>query len=508
VTETATRSRATATIDVVNPATGDLVEQLVAATPADVEAAAIRGRAAQRAWAARPWRERVRVLNRFHDLVLDRSDEVLDTIQSETGKARRDAMAEVITVAGTVRYYAAHGRSHLRTRRHRAGIPLLTGARTQWRPHGLVGLITPWNFPFLLGVGDAIPALLAGCAVLTKPSEVTPRSTLLARDLLVEAGLDADLFQPLVGEGSELGPAIVDSVDYVGFTGSEAVGRIVAHGAAERLIPYSLELGGKNPMLVLPGTRVDDAVDGLMTGAFANAGQTCICVERVYVHDDVWDEFVAAATERVRALRLGWSSGFETDMGSLVSEPHAARVRAHIDDAVERGATVLAGGSEPLDGLPSTFVRPTLLTDTTEEMALHAQETFGPVVRLERVSSVEEAVTLANDSAYGLNASVWAGGRRSARAIAQRIEVGTANVNATLLAYNSFDVPMGGIRASGVGRRHGAAGIQRYCRQGSVVDSFRSGGGYELLLRTMDSPRRARMLLRTVRLWRRIPGIR
>lgn len=507
VTQTMTPDQ-TEAIEVVNPATGELVERVATQSAQDVAAAAVRGRAAQREWAARSWRDRAKVLVRFHDLLLERADEVLDTIQSETGKARRDAIAEVITVAGTVRYYAAHGRAHLRTQRKRGGLPLLTGARVTWTPHGLVGLITPWNFPFLLGVGDAIPALLAGCAVLTKPSEVTPRSTLLARDLLVEAGLPKDLFQPLVGDGAQLGPAIVEEVDYVGFTGSEQVGRIVAHGAAERLIPYSLELGGKNPMLVLPGTKVGDAVDGLLTGAFANAGQTCICVERVYVHDSVWDEFVAEATRRVAALRLGFSSGFDVDMGSLVSETHAARVRAHIDDAVAKGATVLTGGSEPLEGMPETFVRPTLLVDTTTEMSLHAEETFGPVVRLERVASVDEAVRLANDSAHGLNASVWGGRRSSARRIAERIEVGTANVNATLLAYNSFDVPMGGIRASGVGRRHGAAGIQRYCRQASVVDSFRTAGGYEVLLRAMDTPGRARLLLRVVKAWRRLPGLR
>jgi succinate-semialdehyde dehydrogenase/glutarate-semialdehyde dehydrogenase len=497
-----------ATIDVTNPATGELVETLELMDASGVAAAAASARAAQAGWAARSWRERARVIARFHDLILDRAELILDTIQTESGKARRDALAEVITVAGTARYYLAHGRHHLADRRARGGVPLLTRARSTWQPHGLVGLLTPWNFPFLLGVADALPALLAGNAVLTKPSEVTPRSTLLARDLLVEAGLDPALFQPLVGTGPELGQAVIDQVDYVGFTGSTATGRIVARAAAERLIPCSLELGGKNPMLVMPGTRIPDAVEGLVSGGFANTGQTCICVERVYVHDSIWDEFTAAAIERVGELRVGWSRGFDRDIGSLVSAEHADKVRAHVDEAVAAGATVLAGGTAPLEGLPSTFIAPTLLTDATSSMQVYAEETFGPVVRLERVASADEAIARANDSDLGLNGSVWAGSRRTARALARRLAVGTANVNSTLLIYNSYDVPMGGIRRSGIGRRHAAAGIQRYCRQQSIVESFSRGGGYELLLRAMDSPRRARQLLRVVRLWRRVPGMR
>ncbi|MCW2923390.1 MAG: aldehyde dehydrogenase [Thermoleophilia bacterium] len=495
-------------LDVDNPATGETVATIEQVGADAVAPAAERARAAQVRWAARPWRERAAVVRRFHDLALDRSDLVLDTIQSESGKSRRDALAELITVAGTARYYLAHGRHHLSDRRARPGVPLLTRARSAWQPHGLVGLITPWNFPFLLGVADALPALLAGNAVLTKPSELTPLSTLLARDLLVEAGLDPDLFQPLVGAGPELGGPLVAAVDYVGFTGSTATGRIVARAAADRLIPCSLELGGKNPMLVMPGARIEDAVHGLVAGGFANSGQTCISVERIYVHDDVWDEFVAGARARVGALRVGWSEGFDVEMGSLVSVDHADKVRAHIADARERGAEILVGGDEPPPGLGRAFVTPTIVTGTDETMAIHSEETFGPVVRLERVASAEEAIAKANDSDLGLNGSVWAGGRRGARGLARRLAVGTANVNSTLLIYNSYDVPMGGIRRSGIGRRHAAAGIQRYCRQQSIVESFSRGGGYEIILRLVDTPKRTAALLRVVRLWRRVPGMR
>jgi succinate-semialdehyde dehydrogenase / glutarate-semialdehyde dehydrogenase len=312
----------------------------------------------------------------------------------------------------------------------------------------------------------------------------------------------------LVGDGPTLGPALIDEVDYVGFTGSTPTGRVIARAAADRLIPFSLELGGKNPMVVLPGARVDDAVHGLMTGAFANSGQTCICIERVYVHESIWDEFVSKAIAAVEALDVRWSTGYDADMGSLVGEDHAAKVREHLQDAIDRGARVLVGGLEPPAGLGPAFVRPTLLTDATPEMLLYRDETFGPVVSLVRVSSAQEAISLANDSEQGLNGSVWGGSRQQAHQVARQLEVGTAGVNSSLLIYNSYDVPMGGIRHSGIGRRHGAVGIQRYCRQQSIVESFARWGGYEQLLRAATTPQRVGLLLLVVWLWRRLPGLR
>lgn len=490
-----------------NPATGDVVAELDGHAAADVPAAAERARRAQVGWAARPLQHRVRVLTRFHDLVLARADEVLDTCQVESGKARRDALAELWTVVGTARYYAAHGGRHLREQAHRAAVPGLTRARVSLHPHGLVGLISPWNFPFLLGIADALPALLAGNAVLAKPSELTPMSALLARRLLVESGLDPDLLQVLVGPGGELGPAIIDAVDYVGFTGSTEIGRSVARHAADRLIPCSLELGGKNPLLVLPGARVEDAVAGLMTGAFGNAGQTCISVERAYVHEHLWDEFVERAAEAAEALRVGWSLGWDMHVGSLASVEHATKVLEHVDDARTHGATVVTGGNA-LPELGPAFVQPTLLTGVRPGMRMHDEETFGPVVALRRVGSTSEAVELANRSDFGLNASVWAGTQHDGVAVARRLEVGSANVNSTLLVYNSFDVPMGGIRQSGLGRRHGADGILRYVRRQSIVSSFARGGGYEQLIGWVDSPRRARAMLLVARAWRHVPVIR
>jgi succinate-semialdehyde dehydrogenase/glutarate-semialdehyde dehydrogenase len=495
-------------LEVTNPATGKPAGRVPIAAADDVAAAARRARAAQPAWEAAGWKARAAMVRRFHDLILGAAFErVLDTIQDESGKARRDALAELLTVAGTARYYLAHGRSALRPERRRGALPGLTRAELLYKPYGLVGLITPWNYPFLLGIGDALPALLAGNAVLAKPSELTPLSTALARELLIESGLPDDVLQVVHGPGATTGAAVPGVVDSVGFTGGGITGRKVAVAAAERLIPCSLELGGKNPMIVLPGARLDQVMIGLLAGAFSNSGQTCISVERIYVHDAVYDDFVAAARRTLDRLRLGWSRDLALDMGSLISAEHAAKVVGHIEDAVARGATVLAGGG-PRPDLGPTFVAPTLLAGVTPQMRLAREETFGPVSSVYRVRDVEEAVRLANDSEYGLNASVWAGSVSAGRRVARRLETGSVGVNATLLIYHSFDTPMGGVKASGVGRRHGPHGIRRYVQAQSVVSSRSAGGGYESLLVRADDRRWERALRLAFRLWRHVPGLR
>ncbi|HEX6198631.1 MAG TPA: succinic semialdehyde dehydrogenase [Thermoanaerobaculia bacterium] len=506
-TKTKKPARTLDTIPVVNPATGEEVGAVPATPPAGVAEAVVRARAAQRRWAERSFAERAAVLRRFHDTVLDEADRVLDTIQRESGKARRDALSEVVTVAGTARYYVAHGEGHLADERRQAAVPGLTSARVAHKPLGVCGLITPWNFPFLLSVADALPALLAGNAVVVKPSEVTPLSAELGREMLIASGLHPDLFQLVHGDGAELGPALIGAVDYVGFTGSTAVGRKVAVAAAERLIPFSLELGGKNPMIVLADAPLEDAVTGFVSGAMCNTGQSCISIERVYVERGIYDRYVEALVERVRGLQVGWSLGWELDMGSLISRKHTEKVWSHVEDAVARGATVLAGG-ELLPDLGPTFIAPTLLTDTTPEMKLSCEETFGPVVSIEAVDSAEEAVEKANATRYGLNASIWAGDTDRALRLARRLETGSANVNATLLIYNSFDAPMGGVKESGLGRRHGPHGIRRYTQEQALVESTAAGGGYEALLVHTNTPRKAKALLQAFRLWRKVPFIR
>src|SRR5215475_5153198 len=248
--------------------------------------------------------DRARIIRRFHDLMLDRRRVVLDTIQSESGKTRRDALAEVVSVAGTARYYVAHGAGHLQARRRSPAVPLVTSAEIVYKPHGVVGLITPWNYPFLLGIADALPALLAGNAVVVKPSELTPLSAVLARDLLIESGIDPDLIALVHGAG-DVGNELIRHVDYIGFTGGTVTGRKVAVAASERLIPYSLELGGKNPMIVLAGASLEDAATGLIAGAFGNSGQTCISIERVYVEESIYEQFAGRVAAKASELKLG-----------------------------------------------------------------------------------------------------------------------------------------------------------------------------------------------------------
>jgi acyl-CoA reductase-like NAD-dependent aldehyde dehydrogenase len=366
----------------------------------------------------------------------------------------------------------------------------------------VVGLITPWNYPFLLGIADAIPALLAGNSVIVKPSELTPLSMNLARDLFVESGLDPHLLIVVHG-GAGIGSELIRNVDYVGFTGGTETGRKVAIAASSRLIPFSLELGGKNPMIVLEGASLENAVKGLLVGAFANSGQSCISIERVYVQESIYEEFARRLAEKTATLKLGWSRSWDVDMGSMISATHAQKVRSRIEEAVSAGVRVLAGGKQRADLGPS-FVEPTVLAGADDRMPISREETFGPVVALYPVQNAEEAIRRANDSSFGLNASVWAVGRSRGLAVARQLEAGSAVVNSTLLIYNTFDVPMGGIKQSGIGRRHGEHGILRYTQAQSIVSSVARGGGYDSILSRIKNERMARIATTITKLWRRI----
>ncbi len=449
-----------------------------------------------------PFRARARIVRRFHDLVLNDRGRILDTIQSETGKARRDALAEIVTVAGTARYYITNGAEHLSNKHRNPAVPAITAAEVIYKPHGVVGLITPWNYPFLLGIADAIPALLAGNAVLVKPSELTPLSANLARDLFIQSGLDPNLLSVVHGD-AEAGSELIQHVDYIGFTGGTNTGRKVAVRAAERLTPFSLELGGKNPMVVLEGASLEDAARGLIVGAFSNSGQTCISVERIYVQESIYEKFARRIVEETSSLKLGWSPSWDIDMGSLISADHAKKVLRRVEAAVDRGARVLAGGKVRTD-LGPAFIEPTILTSVNDSMPISREETFGPVVALYPVKDAEEAIRQANDSEFGLNASVWAGGQAKARAIAHRLETGSAAINSTLLIYNTFDVPMGGVKLSGIGRRHGEHGILRYTQAQSIVSSIAAGGGYDATLMRVKSEGMVKILVGALKVWRRL----
>ena len=494
-------------IPVFNPATGEEVGAVPRTPRGDVAGVVARAARAQKAWGDAPFAERAAVIRRFHDLLLDEADRVIDNLQRETGKARRDALSEVVTLAGTARYYLHHGEDHLRDEKRQPAVPGLTSARIVYKPVGVVGLITPWNFPLLLPMGDGLPALLAGNALVVKPSEITPLSAEVGRELWIAAGLHPDLLQLVHGDGAEVGQELIRHVGYVGFTGSTEVGRKIAVAAGEQLIPYSLELGGKNPMVVLADAPIPDVVTGFVSGAFANSGQTCICNEQVFVERPIYDRFVEELTERVEAMTVGWSMDYDRDMGSLISEEHTEKVWSHVEDALAKGARVVAGGRR-LTELGPCFIHPTVLADVTPDMLAGRDETFGPVVSVTPVDSVEEAVERANATPYGLNSSVWGGDGDRALRIARRLETGTAGVNSTLLIYHSFDTPMGGVKQSGIGRRHGEHGIRRFTQQQSIVESFATGGGYESILVRTDTAAKAKALLGAFRLWRKIPFLR
>ncbi|MFD6874032.1 MULTISPECIES: succinic semialdehyde dehydrogenase [unclassified Streptomyces] len=451
------------------PFTGDKLADLPEATPEDVAEAFERARAAQGAWAAVPVRRRAAVLLRFHDLVLDRQAEVLDLIQLETGKARLHAHEEVQAVAVAARHYGRKAPSYLRPKGHTGAMPTLTKVTELRQPRGVVGQIAPWNYPLELSVGDALPAFVSGNAVVMKPDTETALTALWARDLLIEAGLPAEVFQIVLGEGPVVGPEVVRHADYVSFTGSTRTGREVAQGAAARLVGVSLELGGKNAMLVLADADVEKAAAGAVRACFSSAGQLCISIERLYVHASIADEFVERFAARTKAMRLGSALAYGADMGSLVGERQLETVQRHVDEAVAKGATLVAGGVARPD-LGPLFYEPTILDGVEAPMAVCAEETFGPVVSVYRFTDEDEAVDRANATSYGLNASVWTKDARRGHSVAARLRTGTVNINDGYApAYGSAQAPMGGMKDSGLGRRHGSEGILKYTEAQTVA---------------------------------------
>ncbi|MGW1377565.1 succinic semialdehyde dehydrogenase [Streptomyces sp. NPDC002446] len=451
------------------PFTGDKLADLPQSTPEDVATAFERARAAQKRWAKVPLKQRAAVLLRFHDLVLRRQAEVLDLIQLETGKARLHAHEELQAVAVAARHYGRRGPAYLRPKGHTGVVPTLTKVTELRQPRGVVGQIAPWNYPFELSVGDALPAFAAGNAVVMKPDTETALTALWAREQLIEAGLPEDVWQVVIGEGPVVGPAVVAHADYVSFTGSTRTGREVAQGAAARLVGVSLELGGKNAMLVLRDADVDKAAAGAVRGCFSSAGQLCISIERLYVHESVADDFLERFAARTKAMRLGNSLAYGADMGSLVGERQLETVTRHVEEAVAKGARVVAGG-RPRPDIGPYFHEPTILDGVEAPMAVCGEETFGPVVSVYRFSDEDEAVALANATPYGLNSSVWTRDGRRGRAIAARLRTGTVNVNESYAAgYGSVQSPMGGMGDSGLGRRHGAEGILKYTEAQTVA---------------------------------------
>jgi succinate-semialdehyde dehydrogenase/glutarate-semialdehyde dehydrogenase len=451
------------------PFTGEKLADLPGSTPEDVANAFERARAAQAGWAATPVRQRAAVLLRFHDLVLERQAEILDLIQLETGKARLHAHEEVQAVAVAARHYGRKASAYLRPKRHTGAVPVLTRVTELRRPRGVVGQIAPWNYPFELSIGDALPAFVAGNALVMKPDTETALTALWARDLLIEAGLPEAVFQVVLGEGPVVGPEVVKHADYVSFTGSTRTGREVAQSAAARLVGVSLELGGKNAMLVLHDADIEKAAAGAVRACFSSAGQLCVSIERLYVHESVAEVFLERFVARTKAMRLGTALAYGADMGSLAGERQFQTVTRHVEEAVAKGATVLAGGVARPDIGPY-FFEPTVLDGVEAPMTVCGEETFGPVVSIYRFSDEDEAIAQANATSYGLNSSVWTRDGRRGREIAARLCTGTVNINEGYApAYGSVQSPMGGMKDSGLGRRHGSEGILKYTEAQTVA---------------------------------------
>ena len=462
------------------PFTGGPATTLPLSTEDDVEAAFAMARRAQLDWVRRPVRERSRVLLRLHDLVLDRQAEGMDLAQMETGKARRDAFEELMDCALNARHYARVGPAMLAPGKRLGVYPGLTRTVEYHHPKGVIGVIAPWNYPITLAISDALPALLAGNAVVLRPDIQTTVTSLWAVDLLRDAGLPEGLLPVVIGPGSVVGPWVIDRADYVMFTGSTPVGRGVAARCGERLIGCSLELGGKNALVVRVDADIERAAEIAERACFANSGQLCIGIERVYVHEAIAEAFQVAFLRRLRALRLRPGIGWGAEMGSLVSAKHRDAVLAHIDDAVGKGAEVLTGGRARPDVGPF-YVEPTVLRGVTDDMLLCRDETFGPVAALYTFGTDDEAVAMANDSEYGLNAAVLTRDTRAGRAMALRIHAGTVNVNEAYgSTWGSTGAPMGGMKASGLGRRHGVEGLMKYTESQTVSVQHLLGFGAPL----------------------------
>jgi acyl-CoA reductase-like NAD-dependent aldehyde dehydrogenase len=457
-------------IPVENPATGEIIAHVPDMSAEQVAEMAAAGRAAQPEWEAYGLDGRARILLRAQKWVMDNADRVVATICSETGKTFEDAeLAEIGYAGNAFGFWAKQGPEYLADERVKSSQILVKGKKliNRYRPLGLIGVIGPWNYPLTNSFGDCIPALMAGNSVILKPSEVTPLTSMLMAEGLRECGLPENVLQIATGRGGT-GAALIEQVDMIMFTGSTKTGKKVAETAARRLIPASLELGGKDPMLVLADADVERAANYATYFAMQNAGQTCISIERVYVEEPVYDEFVAKVSEKVRELRVGKPEGpGSVEVGAITFPPQMETIKDHVADAIQKGARVLVGGHEAPGA--GRFFEPTVLVDVDHTMKCMTEETFGPTLPIMKVADTDEAVRLANDSPYGLGASVFSRDTERGEAVARRLESGAANVNDAMINYTVLELPMGGAKASGLGSRHGAGGIRKYCSQQAIV---------------------------------------
>jgi acyl-CoA reductase-like NAD-dependent aldehyde dehydrogenase len=457
-------------IPVENPATGEVITTVPAMSAEEVKELAARARKAQPEWEAMGFDGRAKVLRRAQKWVTDNSVRIIDVIVSETGKTYEDAqLAEISYAANAFGFWAKMAPEYLADERVKSSQLFVKGAKliVRYRPLGLVGVIGPWNYPLTNSFGDCIPALAAGNAVILKPSEITPLTSMLMAEMLRESGMPDDVYQVATGYG-ETGTALVDEADFIMFTGSTKTGKKVAERAAQTLTPVGLELGGKDPMIVLADADLERAANGAAFYSMQNSGQTCISVERVYVEEPVYDEFLAKVRDKVGALRQGRPGDpGSVDVGAMTFPPQLDIIEDHVKDAVDKGAKVEVGGHAKTEG--GRFYEPTVLTGVDHSMKAMTEETFGPTLPIMKVKDADEAVKMANDSPYGLAASVWTKDTAKGEAVARRIEAGAVCVNDAMLNYAALELPMGGWKESGLGSRHGAGGIRKYCAQQTIL---------------------------------------
>lgn len=460
----------TAALAVHNPATGELVGEVPVLDAAAVARLVAAARVAQPGWEALGFKGRAAVFRAAQRWIIANGQRVRDTICSETGKTFEDAQAEVSLAAASFAFWARHAGRYLAERKLRSTSPLAPGRRVliRYAPLGVVGVIGPWNYPLVNSFGDCVPALMAGNAVVLKPSELTPMTALLAKEMMDQCGMPAGVFSVATGDG-ETGEALVDGVDFVMFTGSTATGRKVMERAARTLTPVSLELGGKDPMIVCADADLERAANAAAYYSMNNCGQVCISVERVYVEAPVYEEFLARVTEKIGRLRQGRSTGpGQAEVGAVTAPDQVAIIDRQVTDARQRGASVVLGGHRrDRDG--GRFFEPTVLVGVDHSMEIMREETFGPTLPIMRVGDVEEAIRLANDTPYGLQASVFTKDMTKAERIARRIQAGAVTVNDAQVNYTVFNAPMGGWKQSGLGVRHGPAGIRKYCHTQTIM---------------------------------------
>ena len=454
-----------------SPVTLEPIGELVCANEDDVAEAITRARRAQPAWAATSMQERADIVQKALKILLERQDEVIDVVVKETGKARTDAMSmEVFSVADQLCYYAKNAEKFLAPRKRKVHglLGLMKQLRVVYKPLGVVGLITPWNGPFVLVMNQACQAILAGNTVVAKGSEVTPFSAKLAEDIFRQAGLPDDVLQVLLGDGATGAAIVRGGVDKVSFTGSVATGRKVAVASAEQLIPCTLELGGNDAMIVCADADLDRAADGAWVGSCMNTGHYCCGTERIYVVAEVYDEFLRLVMEKGKALRQGPEHGWEEDVGAVFWDKQMAIIEAHVEDARSKGANILMGGRRNPD-LPGLYYEPTVITGVDNSMDIMLLETFGPILCIQKVDSEEEALRLANDSEFGLNGNVWTQDKNKGYELAAAIDTGACSVNDMAVSYGIPAAPFGGKKNSGLGQVNGKKGLRGYCHEMPIV---------------------------------------